>query len=1431
MADSDLVLEEVDSLVTTPVVSDLDETDVGSGDMRTERTLITPSESLIDIYPYPTTLNFSDTKEMLTLPLSVPPLTMYTLPSTSRLSPTEPTPMALAPVLTPARPPVYHGRPDENVANWCAVIDRAVQLMPQETSDDYKLAVVATYLHDDAAGLLANNPSLKSWAQLKTFLLERSGGVALTLQELFSLRQQGTVHAHYDAVLALCARVPGMTEAEATRWFVSGLAPEFSVELEGFNWEKATPVLALTRLKAKVGNRTPTTTLAAVAVPQQSSSAARVRHLESILKANHLCLECGGRYQAGHRCLLSRESKKSAHYVGSFFSFAAALLTVVGTLSGQHVRFLVDTGASENFVSRQLHARLGSPSLSRVDCKIKLADGSHLPAQGQLRLPLVVRGVSRSTGFTVADISFDGILGLPWLSESGAVIDCKDGSLSFAQQIPRSAPAPVVKEPWCSVLAATALPSTLEDAETVCLLSVESIDGSVSDPALKKLVLEFADVFPASLPLKLPPDRGASFRIVLTPDSRPAVRPMRRFSPKDMESLTKEISGLLEAGLIRPSDSPFGAQVLFVEKKDGSRRMCVDYRSLNESTVGDAYPLPLIDELFDRLASARVFTKLDLRSGYHQLKMEPSDAHKTAFRTPLGSFEFLVLPFGLKNAPSAFVRMIDKVFPPTQFKSFLGPYIDDLLIFSPDQQSHLDHCRRVFTRLREEQLYVKGSKCVFGAPEVEFLGFLVGAHGIRSDPVKIEPIMKLPSPLNVTEVRSFLGMINYFQRFIKGCASFAGVLSSLLKKGVPFVWTPDHEGAFISLKKSLASTAVLRPFDLRLPIIVQTDASNLGLGAVLLQGAPGSLRPVAFASRKLSGAELNYTTQEKEALAMVYALSKWEHYLGGVRFSLETDHKSLIYLKTSAKPSDRLTRWFGLLARFDYEPIYRQGLSNVVADHLSRQHPEPVLSQITAVAPDPALLEDIKKGYEADPYFGPVFKVLVNGEAPLAKFKSRISRFRAVDGLLYFADRLSVPDLKPVKTTLLKEAHATPVAGHFGAEPTYLTLTRRFFWPRMAGSVTKFVAACQECQKSKHPPWSMAAPLRNLETPSRPWESVGMDLITGLPVSEGFDAIVTVVDRFSKMVHFIPAKKTVTAQETADLFIRNVFRLHGMPMSIVSDRDPRFTSDFWKALFDKLGTKLSMSTADHPQTDGQAERANGVIIQLLRTFCHESPATWRALLPMLEFAVNNKPQASTGVSPFVCCGKFDPRVPLDLLAPADAALPPLLRSLPAIHRLVSDNLTAAQDRQAAHANESRREIIYNVGDKVWLRSDHSVPSTSVSDHNKLRELYTGPYSIKKVLPNAVELQLPPTMHIHPVINVSKVKPAVEPWERADEPGPVLEEGEDVYEVERILKSKTTKRQGLQYLVRWKGYDSTHDRWLPERELEDAPEIVAEFLSR
>jgi hypothetical protein len=456
--------------------------------------------------------------------------------------------------------------------------------------------------------------------------------------------------------------------------------------------------------------------------------------------------------------------------------------------------------------------------------------------------------------------------------------------------------------------------------------------GLVSQEKLDELLHEYRDVFPDDLPSGLPPDRNTGHTIVTEPNAVPPYRRNRRMSPIESELCNEYITDLLKKGFITPSNSPFGAPVMFIAKPAGGYRVVCDWRALNNITVKNRYPLPRIDETLDRLVGAKIFTSLDLNSGYFQIRISEEDAHKTAFTTPHGQYEFKVLGQGLANSPATFQSVMNRIFAPHLFK-FCVVYLDDIMVYSKTPEEHYEHLRSVLQILREQKLYAKSSKCSFNKPEVKFLGHIVGRDGLKVDPAKCEVVRDWPKPIDATQVRQFIGLTNYFRKFIKDYSSIAAPLMDLTRKDTDFAatWTDIHDRAFEGLKTAMTTAPVLTIPDCNKPFELISDASLLGTGAVLLQNG----HVVAYTSKKFIPAEKNYTTTEQELLGVVNALGEWRCYFGASDLTVVTDHNPLQYFETQKVLSRRLARWQEFLSQFNYEWEYRQGRNNI-ADPISR---------------------------------------------------------------------------------------------------------------------------------------------------------------------------------------------------------------------------------------------------------------------------------------------------------------------------------------------------------------------------------------------------------------------------------------------------------------------------------------------------------------
>jgi hypothetical protein len=505
----------------------------------------------------------------------------------------------------------------------------------------------------------------------------------------------------------------------------------------------------------------------------------------------------------------------------------------------------------------------------------------------------------------------DIILGMNWLAQHKAIlnIDLRTIRLSYGQEeILLSIPVAIPAKPYGRVY--EAIIPEIQDIPVVC---------------------EFPDVFPEDLS-GLPPQRDVEFVIELKPGTAPISRRSYRMPPNELVELKTQLQGLLEKGFIRPSSSPWGCPAIFVKKKDQTLRMCVDYRPLNEVTIKKKYPLLKIDILFDQLTGARVFSKIDLRSGYHQIRIRPEDIPKTAFTTRYGLFGYLVMSFGLTNAPAHFTYLMNSVFM-SELDKFVVVFIDDILIYSKNEEEHAQHLWIVLTRLREHQLYAKFSKCAFWLEEIQFLGHVLSAKGIAVDPSKVKDILEWKPPTTIHQVRSFLGLAGYYRRFIPDFSKLVKPITSLLKNDTKFNWSSRCNEAFEHLKVLLTTAPVLAQPDIEKPFDVYSDASGSGLGCVLMQEG----RVIAYASRQLCRHEEHYPTHDLELATVVHALKIWHHYLLGNVCHIYTDHKSLKYIFTQSELNMRQRRWLELIKDYDLEIHYHSSKANVVADALSRK--------------------------------------------------------------------------------------------------------------------------------------------------------------------------------------------------------------------------------------------------------------------------------------------------------------------------------------------------------------------------------------------------------------------------------------------------------------------------------------------------------------
>jgi len=963
---------------------------------------------------------------------------------------------------------------------------------------------------------------------------------------------------------------------------------------------------------------------------------------------------------------------------------------------------------------------------------------------------------------------------------------------------------------------------------------------------------DFAPLFQDREPGTLPPHRPYDHSIPLEPEAQVPFGPLYTLSQKELEELRSYIDENLKKGFIRRSESPAGAPVLFVPKKDSKLRLCVDYRGLNKITVKNRCPLPLISETLDRLSTAKIFTKLDLKGAYNLVRVAEGDEWKTAFRTRYGHFEYLVMPFGLTNAPATFQAFLNDVLRDC-LDTVVVIYLDDILIYSPDEESHASHVRQVLQRLADAQLQVNLDKCQFHVTKVEFLGYVISPEGISMDPAKVEAIVNWPVPKCVRDIQVFLGFANFYRRFIKNFSARVAAITRFLKKNVAFAWDTPAQEAFDKLRKTFTSAPVLAHFDPAKPCCIEPDASKYGLGAVCSQpDENGVLHPIAFYSRSLLPAEKNYHIHDTELLAALEGFELWRHYLAYSDHpaTILTDHKNLEYFSEKRSLSERQIRYAERLSKFKIVLFYRPGALNGAADALSRIYspeegegtvqdallPKPINTPPWSLAPiatesvavsSSGLVDRIKDSYSEDE--------LVQGLIrDLTRDKDSHDDYSIEDGLLFYQGRITVPADDSVKRDILASCHDAVTAGHFGIFKTCELVSRSYYWPKLRQFVKKYVTSCDICQRNKssrHKPYGLLQPL---PVPVLPWSSISMDFIVQLPESKGYTAVLVVVDRFTKMAHFIPTTDDVDAEGTVSLFLSRIVSAHGLPDDIVSDRGTTFVAQFTQSVMQALGVTQNLSTAFHPQTDGQTERTNATLEQYLRCFINYQQDNWSDLLPLAELCYNNTVHASTEETPFYALHGYHPRFSLE--TPRIAASNPLaqerLKVLQETQEDLKFHIKSAQETQERYYNQHvAAQPTFTPGDRVWLIRKN-IRTTRPSDKLDAKKL--GPFKIlAAVNTRSFRLALPPTMSkVHPVFHVSlleRFQANTIEGRTVPAPPPIEIDGELEWEVEEILDSRLFRKSHLQYRVQWKGYPDPS--WEPADNVSDCQDLLKAFHFR
>lgn len=788
-----------------------------------------------------------------------------------------------------------------------------------------------------------------------------------------------------------------------------------------------------------------------------------------------------------------------------------------------------------------------------------------------------------------------------------------------------------------------------------------------------------------------------------TGDNLPIKQRYYPISPIVASKMHQMLDEMLEEDIVEPSKSAWSSPVILVRKRDGGQRFCVDYRKLNQVTKRDAYPLPYVSTILDRLRDAKFLSSLDIKSAYWQVPIEEKSREKTAFTVPgRGLFHFKRMPFGLHNAPATWQRLIDNVLGP-ELEPYTFVYLDDIIISTSTFAHHLEILNKVFSRLYEAGLTLNKEKCHFCKNELKYLGYIVDKFGLHVDPEKVEAIMSFPQPKTVKQVRRFIGLASWYRRFVPHFSTKIAPITSLLKKNKKFIWTEEQSEAFDVIKKDLANAPLLNCPDFERPFILQTDASTVGLGAILSQINPdGSENVIAYASRTLTKAEQKYSTTELECLAVVWAVSKYRPYVEGSHFKVLTDHSALKWLQNLKDPMGRLARWALKLQGYDYSIEHRSGKSNIPADALSRA-PESLKT-----------LELVKE--DLDFWYEKMINLVSEDpkKFPNWKIENKLL-YRKVSLNSNFSDsewKQVVPKKKRLE--IIRECHDPPTAAHLGKFKTFKRVANKFYWPGMAADISRYVRNCEVCASQKPEQKLPMGFMQNQRMVTEPWQLISTDIMGPLPMTTNRNRWIMVVsDYFTKFSLIFPLK-TANSKNICQILENDIFCVYGAPRFVICDNGPQFRSEEFKRKLAEYQAKPLYNPNYHPQANA-TERVNRVVKTAIRSYIKENQRHWDRHLPQIGYALRSAIHETTGYSPnflnfgreVVISGKDRPSIsPVDIQrCQSFDEHTEKLGNLPLIWYDVADKIRRAYEASARSYNLRRRPaILLKPGDLVWKRN-------------------------------------------------------------------------------------------------------------------------------
>jgi transposase InsO family protein len=960
----------------------------------------------------------------------------------------------------------------------------------------------------------------------------------------------------------------------------------------------------------------------------------------------------------------------------------------------------------------------------------------------------------------------------------------------------------------------------------------------------------------------------------------PNVKPIKhygyRVAPIIAEELQKNVIDMQKLGVIEESQSPWASPVLLVSKKDGTLRFVTDFRRLNSVTKSDVFPLPRIDVIMDKLGGCSYFTSIDLRNAFWQIPMRESDREKTAFICGNRLWQYRRMAFGLKNSPATFQRCISKAIGENEYSI---AYLDDVIIFSHTVEDHLTHIEEILKRLSKHNLNAKISKCEFFKPSLTFLGHIVSRDGVSVCPNKVTAVKEFPVPTNVKELRSFLGLSNFYRRFIEGYSKITSVLTKLLQKNVDYKWTAECQSAFDSLKEKLTQAPVLAFADYSLQFTLTTDACDSGIGGVISQCFNGVEKPVQFLSRTLNHAERKYATTHKECLSIVWCIEECRHYLLGNKFIIRTDHNALKWLMNVKDHNAQLMRWALMLMEYKFEIQHVKGKTNVVADALSRA---PVINMVATVRDkrkqeekdqnESALesdevdmiagnkLEVIKEMQLQDDDLLPVIMYLTDGTLPEDGKKAEsivhktLNKYALIDDVLYhlwqqtngithprlqMIEQLVIP--RNLRKEILYSCHEDLFSGHGGIKKTYERLRNRFYWDNMYKDTVEHVQSCLDCEMKKFPTNTGATvPVSLTHKPvSEPCQDWCVDLCGPFPLSRNGNLYAVIfMDRFSRFPEAfgIPDKK---AETVAKVLVEQIVCRYGCPRTLLSDRGGEFLSVLSSETYKLMNIKKLNTSGYRPQTNGMVEKFNHTLAQSISQYISYDQRDWDEFLCFACFQYRSSKNETTNESPYYLLFYREMKMPLDRVYSKDEQfvsteeyLKEAIRRFSAAKEIFERQREAIEEEKKQFNDSIRKTVNFDIGEVVLVLKRH-VKKGLVK---KLTHLWKGPYVVINKFPNQInyEVQLLIGGKDRHVVHASNMKVYTEPHTtHLSKQMKSLENGEDEdseeFEMEQILDKRYEKGSGeLWYLVKWKGYDSNANTWEPVKNLIHCRESIKEF---